>query len=82
MRTRETTMPATLPIPSLYHASAAGDAEPLPVIHLTWDEARALHQAGANGWGAGQALSYLAQQARACGEDARALDLLGAAASL
>jgi hypothetical protein len=53
----------------------------LSVIHLTTDEALALHHADTTGWSAAQALAYLARRARARGEHAHAIALLDEASS-
>jgi hypothetical protein len=53
-------------------------ARPLsaPPIHLTWDEALALHEQGDDAWSAATALHYLGERALARGDRDRATSLL------
>jgi hypothetical protein len=53
-----------------------------PAIHLTWDEALALHENGADTWSAANALRYVARLARSRGDHDRATALIAAARAL
>jgi hypothetical protein len=47
-----------------------------PAIHVPWDDALALDQAGADGWSTARVLRYLAERSRARGDRQQAANLL------